>query len=143
MLHCNFVYRRELHLCTVGVTSCPPEHLLQADYFNIHHHSLTHSKPSTTPPTLTTFQTRLKLLAQHNNKPILQHIISLSYSTFTPILPPIFSISSSLSYSKTMPSDASKPDMSAATKDVLTKVQRMIPPMLDTFHKGMCSLSRA
>ncbi len=28
------------------------------------------------------------------------------------------------------------PDMSAATKSVLSKVRRMIPPMLDKFHKG-------
>lgn len=31
----------------------------------------------------------------------------------------------------------SKPEMSAATKDVLAKVQRMIPPMLESFHKGI------
>lgn len=31
---------------------------------------------------------------------------------------------------------ASKPDMSPATRAVLAKVQRMIPPMLDKFHKG-------
>jgi hypothetical protein len=28
------------------------------------------------------------------------------------------------------------PKMSAATKDVISKVQRMIPPMLEKFHKG-------
>jgi ATP-dependent NAD(P)H-hydrate dehydratase len=35
-----------------------------------------------------------------------------------------------------MTAASSKPDMSAATKDVLAKVQRMIPPMLESFHKG-------
>lgn len=27
--------------------------------------------------------------------------------------------------------------MSSATKDVLSKVRRMIPPMLEKFHKGL------
>ncbi|KAK1466561.1 carbohydrate kinase [Colletotrichum cuscutae] len=35
-----------------------------------------------------------------------------------------------------MSSDSSTPEMSAATKDVLSRVQRMIPPMLEKFHKG-------
>ncbi|KXH52922.1 carbohydrate kinase [Colletotrichum nymphaeae SA-01] len=35
-----------------------------------------------------------------------------------------------------MSSDPSTPEMSAATKDVLGRVQRMIPPMLEKFHKG-------
>ncbi|KAK1725057.1 hypothetical protein CaCOL14_011608 [Colletotrichum acutatum] len=35
-----------------------------------------------------------------------------------------------------MSSDPSTPEMSAATKDVLSRVQRMIPPMLEKFHKG-------
>ena len=35
-----------------------------------------------------------------------------------------------------MTADSSSPEMSAATKDVLSKVQRMIPPMLESFHKG-------
>jgi ATP-dependent NAD(P)H-hydrate dehydratase len=29
------------------------------------------------------------------------------------------------------------PEMSSATKQILGKVQRMIPPMLDKFHKGI------
>ncbi|KXH28179.1 carbohydrate kinase [Colletotrichum salicis] len=33
-------------------------------------------------------------------------------------------------------SDPSTPAMSAATKDILGRVQRMIPPMLEKFHKG-------
>lgn len=32
--------------------------------------------------------------------------------------------------------DAPAPEMSAATKSILAKVQRLVPPMLDTFHKG-------
>jgi hypothetical protein len=28
------------------------------------------------------------------------------------------------------------PEMSAATKSILTKVQRLVPPMLESFHKG-------
>ncbi|OHW96232.1 carbohydrate kinase [Colletotrichum incanum] len=35
-----------------------------------------------------------------------------------------------------MPSESGPPAMSAATKDVLSRVQRMIPPMLEKFHKG-------
>ncbi|KAK0377331.1 carbohydrate kinase [Colletotrichum melonis] len=35
-----------------------------------------------------------------------------------------------------MSSDSSTPEMSAATKDILSRVQRMIPPMLEKFHKG-------
>ncbi|RGP65615.1 hypothetical protein FLONG3_9118 [Fusarium longipes] len=35
-----------------------------------------------------------------------------------------------------MSAQDSGPKMSAATKDVITKVQRMIPPMLEKFHKG-------
>ncbi|CAM1507057.1 Fc.00g066980.m01.CDS01 [Cosmosporella sp. VM-42] len=35
-----------------------------------------------------------------------------------------------------MTTEKSGPDMSAATKDVLSKVRRMIPPMLEKFHKG-------
>ncbi|OHE98133.1 carbohydrate kinase [Colletotrichum orchidophilum] len=35
-----------------------------------------------------------------------------------------------------MPSESGAPAMSAATKDVLSRVQRMIPPMLEKFHKG-------
>ncbi|KAK1623607.1 Ribokinase-like protein [Colletotrichum phormii] len=35
-----------------------------------------------------------------------------------------------------MSSDPSTPAMSAATKDVLGRMQRMIPPMLEKFHKG-------
>lgn len=31
---------------------------------------------------------------------------------------------------------SSTPTMSAATKEVLVRVRRMIPPMLETFHKG-------
>ena len=29
------------------------------------------------------------------------------------------------------------PEMSAATRGVLAKVRRMVPPMLDKFHKGI------
>jgi ATP-dependent NAD(P)H-hydrate dehydratase len=36
-----------------------------------------------------------------------------------------------------MPAEASAPEMSNATKAILGKVQRMIPPMLEKFHKGM------
>jgi ATP-dependent NAD(P)H-hydrate dehydratase len=36
-----------------------------------------------------------------------------------------------------MSADRDTPNMSATTKNVLGKVRRMIPPMLDTFHKGM------
>ncbi|TFA98527.1 ATP-dependent [Trichoderma ghanense] len=36
-----------------------------------------------------------------------------------------------------MSADREAPSMSATTKNVLGKVRRMIPPMLDTFHKGM------
>ncbi|CAH0028646.1 unnamed protein product [Clonostachys rhizophaga] len=35
-----------------------------------------------------------------------------------------------------MPAEASAPEMSNATKAILGKVQRMIPPMLEKFHKG-------
>jgi ATP-dependent NAD(P)H-hydrate dehydratase len=28
------------------------------------------------------------------------------------------------------------PEMSAATKSILNKVQRLVPPMLESFHKG-------
>ncbi|KAK1689466.1 carbohydrate kinase [Colletotrichum godetiae] len=35
-----------------------------------------------------------------------------------------------------MSSDPSTPAMSPATKDALSRVQRMIPPMLEKFHKG-------
>ncbi|KAI1065863.1 hypothetical protein LB507_000350 [Fusarium sp. FIESC RH6] len=35
-----------------------------------------------------------------------------------------------------MSAQDSGPNMSAATKDVISKVQRMIPPMLEKFHKG-------
>jgi ATP-dependent NAD(P)H-hydrate dehydratase len=35
-----------------------------------------------------------------------------------------------------MSAQDSGPKMSAATKDVISKVQRMIPPMLEKFHKG-------
>ncbi|CCF45403.1 YjeF [Colletotrichum higginsianum] len=35
-----------------------------------------------------------------------------------------------------MPSESSSPAMSTATKDILSCVQRMIPPMLEKFHKG-------
>merc|ERR1712224_215451 len=33
-------------------------------------------------------------------------------------------------------SPTSGPEMSSATKNVLAKVQRMVPPMLEKFHKG-------
>jgi ATP-dependent NAD(P)H-hydrate dehydratase len=36
-----------------------------------------------------------------------------------------------------MSTQDSGPKMSSATKDVLSKVQRMIPPMLEKFHKGL------
>jgi ATP-dependent NAD(P)H-hydrate dehydratase len=40
-----------------------------------------------------------------------------------------------------MPAQASSPpDMSPATRDILAKVRRMVPPMLDKFHKGKGSL---
>ncbi|CAG9970701.1 unnamed protein product [Clonostachys byssicola] len=39
-------------------------------------------------------------------------------------------------FSTIMPAEASAPDMSNATKAILGKVQRMIPPMLEKFHKG-------
>jgi hypothetical protein len=32
------------------------------------------------------------------------------------------------------------PEMSAATKSILNKVQRLVPPMLESFHKGELSL---
>lgn len=32
--------------------------------------------------------------------------------------------------------ESSVPKMAATTKEILSKVQRMIPPMLDKFHKG-------
>ncbi|CAI6095538.1 unnamed protein product [Clonostachys chloroleuca] len=35
-----------------------------------------------------------------------------------------------------MPAEASAPEMSNATKAILGKVHRMIPPMLEKFHKG-------
>lgn len=35
-----------------------------------------------------------------------------------------------------MLTDIQSPDMSAMTKEILRKVQRMVPPMLDKFHKG-------
>ncbi|KAF7542509.1 hypothetical protein G7Z17_g11517 [Cylindrodendrum hubeiense] len=35
-----------------------------------------------------------------------------------------------------MSTDNATPNMSAATKDVLARVQRIIPPMLEKFHKG-------
>lgn len=38
---------------------------------------------------------------------------------------------------------AAAPEMSAATRSVLGKVRRMIPPMLDKFHKGPFSFPRA
>lgn len=31
---------------------------------------------------------------------------------------------------------ASQEDMSSATKEVLSRVRQLVPPMLDTFHKG-------
>lgn len=31
-----------------------------------------------------------------------------------------------------------QPEMSKATREVLQRVRRMIPPMLPSFHKGMC-----
>jgi hypothetical protein len=36
-----------------------------------------------------------------------------------------------------MSAQDSGPKMSSATKDVLAKVQRMVPPMLEKFHKGL------
>ncbi|WYZ42584.1 hypothetical protein EsH8_VI_000283 [Colletotrichum jinshuiense] len=35
-----------------------------------------------------------------------------------------------------MPSESGPPAMSASTKEILGRVQRMIPPMLEKFHKG-------
>ncbi|KAL0938668.1 YjeF domain containing protein [Colletotrichum truncatum] len=35
-----------------------------------------------------------------------------------------------------MPSETTPPTMSSATKEILSRVQRMIPPMLEKFHKG-------
>lgn len=35
-----------------------------------------------------------------------------------------------------MTAENPQPNMSAATKDVLARVQRLIPPMLEHFHKG-------
>lgn len=35
-----------------------------------------------------------------------------------------------------MSSQDKGPNMSSATKDVLSKVRRMVPPMLEKFHKG-------
>ncbi|KAL7945860.1 Ribokinase-like protein [Trichoderma barbatum] len=35
-----------------------------------------------------------------------------------------------------MPTSRESPDMSASTRNLLGKVRRMVPPMLDTFHKG-------
>jgi len=37
---------------------------------------------------------------------------------------------------QTMSTDKGAPEMSAATKQILGKVQRMVPPMLESFHKG-------
>lgn len=34
---------------------------------------------------------------------------------------------------------ASQPKMSAKTKDILSKVRKMVPPMLEKFHKGLPS----
>lgn len=31
------------------------------------------------------------------------------------------------------------PEMSSATKDILAKVRKMVPPMLEKFHKGLCA----
>lgn len=39
-------------------------------------------------------------------------------------------------------SSTSPPNMSPTTREILSKAQRMIPPMLDRFHKGVCSPSR-
>lgn len=38
--------------------------------------------------------------------------------------------------------DRKHPEMSKATRDVLLRVRKMIPPMLASFHKGMCFLKR-
>ncbi|KAH6691535.1 YjeF domain-containing protein [Plectosphaerella plurivora] len=35
-----------------------------------------------------------------------------------------------------MPSDSKLPEMAARTKEILGRVQRLVPPMLDHFHKG-------
>lgn len=35
-----------------------------------------------------------------------------------------------------MTNSESHPEMSSATKTILGKVQRMVPPMLEAFHKG-------
>ena len=35
--------------------------------------------------------------------------------------------------------DCKQPEMSAATRQVLQRVRKMIPPMLASFHKGMYS----
>jgi hypothetical protein len=40
-----------------------------------------------------------------------------------------------------MSTDVATPNMSAATKDILARVQRMVPPMLERFHKGSWALS--
>lgn len=41
-------------------------------------------------------------------------------------------------FSLEMPGDA--PEMSSKTKEILTKVKKMIPPMLQSFHKGKPTL---
>lgn len=35
-----------------------------------------------------------------------------------------------------MSTDGAAPNMSVATKDILARAQRMVPPMLERFHKG-------
>lgn len=38
--------------------------------------------------------------------------------------------------------DWKQPEMSKATRDVLQRVRKMIPPLLPSFHKGMCFMKR-
>lgn len=48
-----------------------------------------------------------------------------------------------------MPPDSKLPEMAAKTREILGRVQRMVPPMLEHFHKGeammavrLCSTTR-
>jgi hypothetical protein len=78
-----------------------------------------------------TISSLLKQIINSYPAPSTEYPLSLSYTQSNFLL-----ILKLKGENKNMPSELSVPEMTAPTKEILSKVQRMIPPMLEKFHKG-------
>jgi hypothetical protein len=62
-------------------------------------------------------------------------------SVYSPLEITESSLSLSLTTTTMSPHETSHPNMSVKAREILSKAQRMIPPMLERFHKGECLMS--